>query len=152
MPVFQLSRELVFPPPQLARPDGLLAVGGDLSEERLLLAYRLGIFPWFGPEQPILWWSPDPRLVFSPQDFRPSRRLLRLARQEMFHVTFDRAFDRVVAACAGVHTYRHQSTWITSEMQSAYGRLHRSGYGHSVEIWRESELVGGLYEIGRAHV
>lgn len=148
MPVFQLTEALLFPPPHLARPDGLLAVGGDLAPERLLLAYRSGIFPWFNEDDPILWWAPSPRLVLVPAEFKLAKRLARELRQGHFRVTFDQAFPAVIAACATVRTSQGQSTWIHPEMIAAYGQLHEQGYAHSVECWQGEELVGGLYGIG----
>ena len=145
MPVFQLIEDLVFPPPHLAREDGLLAVGGDLSRERLLLAYRMGIFPWYGDGDPILWWSPDPRLVLLPQELHVSRRLRRVLQKGTFEVTMDTAFDQVVQACASMRYPGREGTWITPEMAAAYCKLHQSGYGHSVECRRAGRLVGGLY-------
>jgi len=147
MPVFRLTKELIFPPVRLAEPDGLLAVGGDLSPERLLLAYRLGIFPWFGPGDPILWWSPAPRLVLLPEEFRISRRLARLIGQQRFRVTMDTAFCAVIESCAAMERPGQPGTWITPEMVEAYATLHELGYGHSVECWLGGELVGGLYGI-----
>src|ERR1043166_8197475 len=133
MPVYRLIDEIIFPPPEDADPNGLLAVGGDLSGERLLEAYRLGIFPWYSDDQPILWWSPDPRLVLDLEDFHPPRRLLRTMRQGKLNVTFDGAFPDVVSACAAVVRPGQGGTWITAEMRDAYIRLHRLGYAHSVE-------------------
>jgi leucyl/phenylalanyl-tRNA--protein transferase len=134
----------------LKEPDGLLAVGGDLSVPRLLAAYRHGIFPWYGPGQPILWWSPDPRLVLRPEDLRISRSLARTLRKATFRVTLDSDFAAVVAGCAAPRS-RESGTWITGEMQAAYVELHRAGYAHSVECWQQGRLVGGLYgvSIGR---
>jgi len=142
-----------FPPLDLAciEPAGLLAAGGDLSAARLLYAYRHGIFPWFDEGQPILWWSPDPRCVLLPQAFHLSRSLRRRLPSAGFDVSFNKAFDQVIAACAG--TRRGQAgTWITPDMSDAYSELHRSGWAHSVEIWRGRQLVGGLYglAIGKA--
>jgi len=147
MPVFRLSDQLVFPPPEMAEPDGLLAIGGDLSPERLLLAYSLGIFPWFGPGDPILWWSPSPRLIIEPAAFTIPKRLARLLRQQAFLVTMDQAFAQVITACAAIQRRQGPDTWITPEMVEAYSRLHSLGYAHSVECWREGELVGGLYGV-----
>ncbi|OQX25732.1 MAG: leucyl/phenylalanyl-tRNA--protein transferase [Desulfobacteraceae bacterium IS3] len=147
MPIFRLSEKLIFPPPQLARRDGLLAVGGDLSEERLLLAYRMGIFPWFSGNEPVLWWSPDPRLVLYPKEIHVSKRLKRTVKQGMFRVTADTAFRDVITSCAQVHSEEDKGTWIVDEMIEAYCRLHESGYAHSAETWYEGELVGGLYGI-----
>lgn len=146
MPVFRLIDELLFPSPELAE-NGLLAVGGDLSEARVLLAYRMGIFPWYSPGQPILWWSPDPRLVLFPADFHVPKRLGRVLRSGQFTVTFDRAFRRVIDGCASAPRPEQDGTWITPEMTTAYCRLHRAGYAHSVECWEQGELAGGLYGI-----
>ena len=147
MPVFSLSERLSFPPPHMAIREGLLAVGGDLSPERLLLAYRQGIFPWYSPGEPILWWSPDPRLVLYPDELRISRSLRRTIRRGRFRITFDAAFAAVVRACAEVRRSYGHGTWITDEMQAAYGELHRMGHAHSVEAWLEEQLVGGLYGV-----
>jgi len=135
----------------LREPDGLLAVGGDLSPERLLAAYRRGIFPWYNDEQPILWWSPDPRTVLYPAALKVSRSLRKTLNRGVFTVTMDRSFDAVVGACAAPRA-GNSGTWITREMAAAYGRLHTLGFAHSVECWREERLVGGLYgvAIGRA--
>lgn len=146
MPVFQLNDDLVFPPPALAEKDGLLAVGGDLSPERLLLAYGMGIFPWYSEGDPILWWSPSPRLVIRPAEFRLSRRLARLIRQKPFQVTFDQDFRRVIQACAGPRR-TELGTWITAEMIEAYIRLHEMGCAHSVECWQDGKFAGGLYGV-----
>jgi leucyl/phenylalanyl-tRNA--protein transferase len=145
MPVFQLTDELIFPPPEYAGRDGLLAVGGDLSEKRLLIAYSMGIFPWYAEGSPILWWSPDPRLVLLPRDLRVSKSLRQTIRKGTFRVTMDRAFHEVVRGCAEVHGGKDRETWITNEMTEAYVCLHRSGYAHSVESWCDGELAGGLY-------
>ncbi|HYY24635.1 MAG TPA: leucyl/phenylalanyl-tRNA--protein transferase [Candidatus Udaeobacter sp.] len=147
MPIYRLVQELVFPPPEYADPSGLLAVGGDLSSERLLEAYRLGIFPWYSEDQPILWWSPDPRLIVEFEDFKVSRSLRRTLKKRIFQVTFDRAFEQVIRACASVPREGQSGTWITREMQEAYINLHVLGYAHSVETWFEGRLVGGLYGI-----
>ena len=147
MPIYRLVQELVFPPPEYADPSGLLTVGGDLSSERLLEAYRLGIFPWYSEDQPILWWSPDPRLIVEFEDFKVSRSLRRTLKKRIFQVTFDRAFEEVIRACASVPREGQSGTWITREMQEAYINLHVLGYAHSVETWFEGRLVGGLYGI-----
>ncbi len=152
MPVFQLTEKLLFPLPEHAEPDGLLAVGGDLSVERLLLAYRMGIFPWYDEDTPILWWSPDPRLVLQPKDLRVSKRLERTIKQKPFNITLDEAFTDVIRGCAHVKRPRQKGTWIMEEMIDAYCSLHREGYAHSVESWQDGKLVGGLYGValGRA--
>ena len=132
-------------------PDGLLAAGGDLSEERLLYAYRHGIFPWYDEGQPILWWSPDPRCVLRPHEFHIARRLRRTILRSNATLTFNRAFPDVVAACAEDREGQH-GTWITPEMVEAYTELHGNGWAHSIEIWLNGDLIGGLYglAIGRA--
>ena len=147
MPVYLLGKELAFPPPDHADPSGLLAVGGDLSPERLLLAYRLGIFPWYEEGQPILWWSPDPRLILEPRELHLSRRLRQTLKKGTFQVTFDRAFSSVIEACGTVRRRGQGGTWITPDMKAAYLRLHRLGYAHSVESWLDGELAGGVYGV-----
>lgn len=147
MPVYLLSEALSFPHPRLASPEGLLAVGGDLSQERLLLAYRHGIFPWFSEGEPILWWSPDPRLVLFPQNFHASRSLRKLLRKQVFTVTLDQAFFQVIGACARIRTRNGEPTWIGDDMIAAYRGLHESGFAHSVETWCQGKLVGGLYGV-----
>ncbi len=146
MPVFALTNEIAFPHPSLATPQGLLAVGGDLSPERLLLAYRMGIFPWYNEGDPILWWSPSPRLILYPADIHASRSLLRSIRRESFSVTFDQDFGGVIRACAAARR-RDEGTWLLPEMIEAYERLHHMGYAHSVETRKDGELSGGLYGI-----
>ena len=147
MPVYRLIDEIIFPSPEEAEPDGLLAVGGDLSSERLLLAYKLGIFPWYSEGQPILWWSPDPRLVLELEEFHISRRLRQILKKGGFKVTFDKAFKSVIEACASVPREGQDGTWITPEMQAAYIHLHRLGFAHSVESWFDGELAGGIYGV-----
>jgi leucyl/phenylalanyl-tRNA--protein transferase len=147
MPIFRLSDELKFPPPHLAEDDGLLAVGGDLSKERLLLAYASGIFPWYSDGAPILWWSPDPRLVLPPEDMTISRSLKQTMKKGVFKITIDTEFDLVIRRCADVKRNTNGGTWITSEMIDAYTRLHQSGYAHSVESWYDHKLAGGLYGV-----
>jgi leucyl/phenylalanyl-tRNA---protein transferase len=147
MPIFRLVDEPIFPPPDYADPSGLLAVGGDLSKERLLEAYRLGIFPWYSDDQPILWWSPDPRLVLDLKDFMISRSLRKTLKKGVFQVTFDHAFEQVIQGCAVVPRAAQNGTWITEEMQEAYINLHGLGYAHSVESWFGGKLAGGLYGV-----
>jgi leucyl/phenylalanyl-tRNA--protein transferase len=147
MPIFRLVDEPFFPPPDYADPSGLLAVGGDLSKERLLEAYRLGIFPWYSDDQPILWWSPDPRLVLDLKDFKISRSLSKTLKKGVFQVTFDHAFEEVIQACAVVPRAAQNGTWITEEMQEAYINLHGLGYAHSIESWFGGKLAGGLYGV-----
>ncbi|RMA66327.1 leucyl/phenylalanyl-tRNA--protein transferase [Ulvibacter antarcticus] len=134
-----------FPPPSEADQDGLLAVGGDLSVERLLLAYNSGIFPWYEDGQPILWWSPDPRMVLLPEKLKVSKSLQKTLRQQKFRVTFNSAFSEVIQNCAKIKRDGQGGTWITNEMQRAYSALHEMGHALSVEVWLEGELVGGLY-------
>lgn len=143
MPVFRLPKEIVFPDPDLAEPDGLLAVGGDLSPARLLAAYQHGIFPWYSGKEPILWWSPAPRLVLFPEEFHLPRSLARTIRRGIFQVSADTAFAEVITACAKMR--EETGTWITQEMQAAYIRLHELGFAHSIECRMDGELVGGLY-------
>jgi len=152
MPVYLLTGDLVFPSPELAGEGGLLAVGGDLSIPRLILAYRQGIFPWYNPGEPIFWWSPDPRLILEPSDLHVSRRLGRIIRQERFQVTLDRAFKEVIRACSETRMKRGEGTWITPEMIKAYTELHYLGKAHSVETWQGDRLVGGLYGIAMGRV
>ncbi|WP_456376646.1 leucyl/phenylalanyl-tRNA--protein transferase [Thiolapillus sp.] len=142
-----------FPDPSLAEtePDGLLAVGGDLSAERIIQAYRQGVFPWYGESQPILWWSPDPRMVLFPDALHVSRSLAREMRKGYFQVTFDQAFDRVIEACAQPRDV-DDGTWLTPEMVAAYRHLHRQGIAHSVEAWQEGVLAGGAYGIALGSV
>nr|WP_320115437.1 leucyl/phenylalanyl-tRNA--protein transferase [uncultured Desulfuromonas sp.] len=146
MTIFALGDELVFPAPRLAESTGLLAVGGDLQPARLLLAYSCGIFPWNHPEDPILWWSPDPRCILEPDDLHIARRLAKKQRQGHFTITYDRDFETCIRHCATADA-REASTWISSEITSAYLKLHHLGYAHSVECWRDGVMVGGLYGI-----
>lgn len=147
MPVYQLSEDLVFPSPYLASKEGLLAIGGDLSPERLLLAYGNGIFPWYSEGEPILWWSPDPRLVLYPAELKISRSLRKVVRQAIFKVTMDRAFEDVITECAQVRLENNEGTWIVDDMVRAYCQLHKSGFAHSVEVWKGNRLAGGLYGV-----
>ena len=148
MPVYQLIPDIaLFPPTEEAEADGLLAVGGDLTKERLLAAYRQGIFPWYEIGQPILWWCPNPRLVLFPEELRISRSLRKVLRKREFEIRFDSSFENVIKACAYVRTEQGKGTWIIPEMQQAYTELHQEGYAHSVESWLNGELVGGLYGI-----
>lgn len=145
--VYKLTSELIFPEPTEATSDGLLAIGGDLSAARLLLAYNSGIFPWFGRNQPILWWSPDPRMVLFPDKFRVSKSLRKTLRSEKFKITFNKDFERVISYCANVPRNGQVGTWITLEMQRAYIALHTLRHAVSVEVWLNNDLVGGLYGI-----
>ncbi len=135
----------------LREPDGLLAIGGDLSIERLLAAYRRGIFPWYSGEQPVLWWSPDPRSVLAPEKLRISRSLRKTLKKNPFRVSMDEAFTGVIHECARPRTYE-SGTWITDEMMQAYIRLHEAGHAHSVECWQGDRLVGGLYGVAMGKI
>jgi len=153
VPVYKLDDSLVFPPPELAEDDGLLAVGGDLSPERLLLAYSMGIFPWYHDGLPILWHSPNPRMVLEASRLHAGRTVRKELRRGGYTVRFDSAFTDVIAGCAASARRGQQGTWITDEMREAYTTLHEMGYAHSAEAWRDGELIGGLYgvSLGRAY-
>jgi leucyl/phenylalanyl-tRNA---protein transferase len=151
VPIYELGRALVFPPPDRA-VGGLLAVGGDLSPQRLLLAYRSGIFPWYDEGLPILWHSPDPRCVLCVERVHAGRTLRRTIAKRLYDVRFDTAFERVIAACQTTPRAGQDGTWITGEMLDAYVELYRLGYAHSVEAWRDGELAGGLYGVSLGRV
>lgn len=136
-----------FPPVDTATKDGILAIGGDLSVERLLLAYNNGIFPWYEKYEPIIWWSPDPRMVLFPEKLKVSRSMQRLFRKKAFDVTFNQAFESVIKNCANIKRKGQGGTWITGEIIDAYTNLHKLGIAHSVEVWQAGELVGGVYGI-----
>lgn len=144
--IWQLDKTLWFPSPNLAlkEPNGLLAFGGDLSPERLLLAYEQGIFPWFNEDEPPLWWSPAPRMVLYPADIKISRSLNKRLKREEFQVSFDTCFAKVINQCA-ISRQATTGTWISADIQTAYNQLHQQGYAHSVEVWQDKQLVGGLY-------
>lgn len=146
MPVFSLSKKILFPPAELADESGILAVGGDLSTERLLSAYSHGIFPWYSDGEPIIWWSPDPRFVLFPEELRVSRSMRQVLKRKTFSFTFDTSFAEVINRC-GAPRKDQNGTWITDEMKDAYIRLHELGFAHSVEAWQDNELAGGLYGI-----
>jgi leucyl/phenylalanyl-tRNA--protein transferase len=147
MPLQVLTDELWFPPVEQSAPDGLLAIGGDLSAERLLLAYRSGIFPWFNDDEPPLWWSPDPRFVLFPQELYVSKSMQQLLKRKAFMITVNKAFTEVIRNCGRPKRKGQDGTWITAEIEEAYTELHKLGYAESVEAWKENELVGGLYGI-----
>ena len=147
MTVFALPAQPIFPDPSLADVDGLLAVGGDLSPQRLLMAYGRGIFPWYSENAPILWWSPEPRLILEPSRVHVPKRLERILRQGVFRFTLDTAFERVIAGCAQTPRRGACGTWIVPEMLAAYCRLHELGFAHSIEVWSGGTLVGGLYGV-----
>ncbi|MEE6187125.1 leucyl/phenylalanyl-tRNA--protein transferase [Niabella digestorum] len=146
MPLFALDESLYFPPVHLAEPDGLLAMGGDLSVERLLLAYRSGIFPWYS-EPPILWWCPNPRFVLFPSEFKVKKSLKPLLNRNAFDFTINRAFEKVIEHCKTVPRPGQDGTWIRKEVVRAYTQLHQLGYAHSAEVWKDGQLVGGLYGV-----
>jgi|SRR5690606_12913074 len=146
--IFELSPTLLeFPHPSLANSDGLLAIGGDLSAERLKLAYASGIFPWFNEGEPILWYSPEQRCVLFPDDIHISHSMRSIIRSQTFTLTTDQAFDEVIQKCAQQPRPGQEGTWIGTEMIRAYRRLHQLGYAHSLEVWQENQLVGGLYGV-----
>lgn len=148
MPCYQLDEALWFPPVEVATDYGLLAVGGDLSCERLLLAYSMGIFPWYNPGEPILWWSPDPRCVLFPDELHISRSLKRFLRKTSYRITFDQHFAGVIYWCRALRVGLDGSgTWITPDIRNAFQQLHELGFAHSVECWNGDELVGGLYGV-----
>lgn len=142
-----LNDDIWFPPVETATADGLLAIGGDLSVERLKLAYQSGIFPWFEHETPILWWSPDPRFVLFPEDLKVSKSMKKILRKKVFKVTTNQAFEAVITHCATAERYDQEGTWITQDMIKAYNKLHKMGFAISVEVWKDNALVGGLYGI-----
>ncbi|MEK7256332.1 MAG: leucyl/phenylalanyl-tRNA--protein transferase, partial [Bacteroidota bacterium] len=143
----------LFPPPEMAGEEGILAAGGDLSPERLLVAYSQGIFPWFNPDDPILWWSPDPRFVLFPNELKVARSMRPYFNQRKFEVSFDRNFRQVMQECQQPRPSQWGSgTWITENMLEAYTRLHKLGFAHSVEVWQGGELVGGLYGVSLGKV
>jgi leucyl/phenylalanyl-tRNA--protein transferase len=144
--LYVLEKELFFPPVELAEPDGLLAIGGDLSIERLLLAYRQGIFPWYESEY-ILWWSPDPRFVLFPSELKISRSMKTLIQKNAFDFTINTAFEKVIHACKVIKRPGQRGTWITDEVEKAYIQMHKQGWAISAESWKENELVGGVYGI-----
>jgi leucyl/phenylalanyl-tRNA---protein transferase len=146
MPLFALDKELLFPPAHLSEPDGLLAIGGDLSIERLLLAYKSGIFPWYEGEY-ILWWSPDPRFVLFPHELKVSKSMKALLRKNAFSFTVNKAFEHVISNCKTIRRKEQAGTWITNDVRNAFISLHQKGYAHSAEVWLNNELVGGLYGV-----
>jgi leucyl/phenylalanyl-tRNA--protein transferase len=151
MPLFFINKELVFPPVDLAEPDGLLAAGGDLSTERLLLAYRSGIFPWYEGDH-ILWWSPDPRFVLFPNELIVSKSMRALIKKKTFSFTTNQAFTDVITNCKHIARKYQNGTWITDEVKNAYVELHKKGIAHSAETWQDGKLVGGLYGVRLGHV
>jgi leucyl/phenylalanyl-tRNA---protein transferase len=150
--IFRLDDRLLFPDTELAEPDGLLAVGGDLSTERLLLAYQNGIFPWYGDDTPVLWYSPHERFVLFSGELIVSKSMRQVLNSGKFKVTVNHCFAKVIDACSKIERTGQDGTWITDEMKAAYIQLHQKGYAHSVEVWQEDNLVGGLYGIQTGNV
>jgi leucyl/phenylalanyl-tRNA--protein transferase len=145
--MYRLTDALLFPSPEQASAEGIVAVGGDLQPERVMLAYRKGIFPWFESDDFLLWWSPDPRMVLFPDQLKISKSMRTVLRKKQFEVTFNKAFDQVVEACAKVKRFGQNGTWITPGLMEVYSTLHTQGHAHSVEVWEDGSLVGGLYGI-----
>ena len=150
--MYFLSRELYFPPVSQASPEGIVAIGSDLSPERLMLAYRSGIFPWFEDDEPILWWSPPERMVLFFDEIRITKSMRNILNRDSFKVTFNTAFEQVIANCRDIKRNGQPGTWITPEMTEAYTKLHKMGFAKSVEVWQDDELVGGLYGIDLGHI
>ncbi|EKQ54404.1 MULTISPECIES: leucyl/phenylalanyl-tRNA--protein transferase [unclassified Clostridium] len=147
MPIFKLTKEIAFPSPELSEEDGLLAIGGDLSIERLLLAYCHGIFPWYNEGEPILWWCPKPRFILKPKEIKISKSMKKIIKKGEFKVTFNNDFEGVIGNCKFLREVNEEGTWITSEMKNAYINLFNNGYAMSVETYLSDELVGGLYGV-----
>ncbi len=147
-----LSNKLEFPSIEKVSKQGVVAVGGDLSIERLKLAYQQGIFPWFNEDEPIVWWSPDPRFVLYPKDLKVSKSMRKVLRDGCFTITYNQNFEEVIASCQKINRRDQDGTWITRDMIKAYIKLHREGWAKSVEVWKEGKLVGGLYGIDLGHV
>jgi leucyl/phenylalanyl-tRNA--protein transferase len=145
--IFKLDERLLFPDPAFADEDGLLAIGGDLSTKRLVLAYQNGIFPWYSDDEPILWYSPHERFVLYPHELKVSKSMRRTMRSSTFTITTDTCFSNVVNACSTVEREGQDGTWITNDMKAAYTSLHHEGHAHSVEVWQDNKLVGGLYGV-----
>lgn len=150
--MYFLTRELYFPGVEKASPEGLVAIGGDLSPERLLLAYRNGIFPWFEDDEPILWWSPPERMVLFLDELKVSKSMRNILNREMFTVTCNTAFREVITACRNINREGQDGTWITNDMVEAYCGLHELGVARSYEVWHDNKLVGGLYGIDLGHI
>lgn len=150
--IFRLDERLLFPDPALAEPDGLLAIDGDLSAERLVIAYQQGIFPWYSDDTPILWYSPHERFVIYPQEIKVSKSLRKVMNSGEFRVTYDHDFGAVIDACSRVPRKDQDGTWITDDMKSAYIKLHQQGVTHSIEVWLDAELVGGLYGVAIGNI
>lgn len=150
--MYFLSKDLFFPNVEEASGEGILAVGGDLSPERLMLAYRNGIFPWFDEDEPILWWSPKRRMVVFPKEFKMSKSMRNIINRNIFQITFNENFREVIENCSSIKRDGQHGSWISSDMIDAYCKLHELGYAKSIEVWQEGQLVGGLYGIDLGHV
>ena len=150
--MYKLSSEHIFPSPLSANREGIVAVGGDLDPQRILLAYKMGIFPWFESDDHLLWWSPDPRMVLFPNKLKISKSTKKVLNNNSFEITFNKSFIEVVKACAKVKRFGQNGTWITEGLMKAYKKLHEEGYAYSVEVWENFELVGGLYGIDLGHI
>lgn len=147
MPIFKLTKEVTFPNPELSEEDGLLAIGGDLSIERLILAYCNGIFPWYNEGEPILWWCPKPRFIIIPQEVKISKSMKKIIKKDEFKVTFNNNFEGVISNCKYIREVNNEGTWISDDMRNAYINLFKYGFAMSVETYRDEELVGGLYGV-----
>lgn len=147
MPILALIPDFEFPPATAADEDGLLVIGGTLSPSKILQAYRLGIFPWYNEDEPVLWWSPDPRFVLFPIELHVSKSMKKIFRQQRFHFTMDRAFEEVIHHCQTTVRKGQHGTWITPEMKAAYVDLHHQGFAHSGEVWEGNKMVGGIYGV-----
>jgi leucyl/phenylalanyl-tRNA--protein transferase len=145
--MYILTSPIYFPPHETANEDGILALGGDLSEERLLFAYRNGIFPWYNEDEPIIWWSPQMRMVVDPKNYKPPKTIRNLINRNTFQVTYNQCFEKVIEGCKTIIRKDQLGTWLTDEMKDAYIRLHQIGYAKSIEVWQNNELVGGLYGV-----
>ncbi len=150
--MYLVTKDLFFPPVSETSPEGILAFGGDLSTERLQLAYKSGIFPWFEDDEPILWWSPNPRMVLFLDELKVSKSMRKIINRNQFQVTFNQNFEEVIVNCQKINRSGQNGTWITKEMIEAYCTLHEQGFAKSVEVWQNKELVGGLYGIDLGHV
>ena len=145
--MYQLSKSIWFPSHEQSDKNGLIAVGGDLTEERLLHAYRSGIFPWFNEGQPLLWWSPDPRMILFPKKFKVSKSLKKTIFKNKYSITYNKSFEEVINCCSKIKREGQQGTWITKNMITAYLQLHKNGYAQSIEVWSDNQLIGGLYGV-----
>ena len=151
MPIYQLNERIVFPPVEGAE-EGIVAVGGELSTERLMMAYRSGIFPWYSEDEPIIWWSPDPRFVLYPDRIQVTKRMKAVLRKGVFATTYNKDFEQVISNCQKIYRKGQPGTWITKEMKTAYLNLHEKGLAKSIEVWQDNNLVGGMYGVDLGNV